>query len=92
MPHQVRIKYNIPDEIGLVVDIAKDGLTVITSPDLPGFITQAKGNKNIVDMVNDAILTYFDVPKKECNYYIVNVKIGGRVLIVSDEQKQKITV
>jgi len=65
LPHQVRAKYNIPNQINLDIEYKKNGWLVITSPDLPGLITQAKNQKQLYTMLNEAVLTYFDVPQNE---------------------------
>lgn len=65
LPHQIKFKYGIPDKINFKIKTTKDGWMLITSPDLPGLITQAKNPKQLHKMINDAVLTYFDVPEDE---------------------------
>lgn len=59
----VRSEYGIPERISLSVNL-NNGWFVATSPELPGLITQAKSQEELLDNVNDAILSYFDVPKR----------------------------
>lgn len=68
-------KYKIPNLIKLDLSLTNKGWIVATSPDLPGLITQARNGKELFDMANDAILTYFNVPEEELllkNKYIIN--------------------
>lgn len=55
-------QYNIPKSLRLDVRLTTKGKFVLTSPDLPGFITQADDNVDLMPMLNNAILTYYDVP------------------------------
>lgn len=57
-------KYNIPSHIRFHFESTKDGWIVATSEDLPGFITEARNPHELLRMINDGILTYFDVPKR----------------------------
>jgi predicted RNase H-like HicB family nuclease len=67
MPHQIRYEYQIPDKITLNIKQDEKGWYVIKAKELPGFLTQAKNNREINKVINDAILTYFDVPAEEFN-------------------------
>lgn len=75
-PAKIREKYNIPANIRLNIELTKEGWFVVTSPDLPGLITEARNAKELLDMVNDAILTYFDVPKKESDFVFDAINIA----------------
>ena len=61
----IKEKYNIPGSIKLDLSLTEKGWIVATSPDLPGLITQAKSGKELFEMVNDAVLTYFNVPEQK---------------------------
>ena len=61
---EIRAKYNIPEKLNIHVKLVKDGYFVLTCKELPGLITEAKNGKELIHMFNDAVLTYFDVPKK----------------------------
>lgn len=78
----IKAKYNIPDEIKLNYQV-KDGWFLISSPDLPGLVTQARTAKELLEMVNDAILTYYDVPKKEAKEVFDMIKLDGHGVILS---------
>lgn len=41
---------------------------IATSKDLPGLITNAKNTEELLEMINDAVLEYFDVSKLESDY------------------------
>ncbi len=72
----VRKQYGIPNKINLNLEL-KDGCFVITSSDLPGFITQARNTEELLDMVNDAVLTYYDVPKRASDFVYNKIDIHG---------------
>lgn len=55
--------YNIPHQMRFNFQ-TKKGVIVATSDDLPGFITEAKDASELLEMINDGILTYFDVPRR----------------------------
>lgn len=79
----IKAKYNIPEVIKLSTEITPDGWFLVTSPELPGLITQARTAKELLEMVNDAILTYYDVPKKEAKEVFDCIKIDGYGTILS---------
>lgn len=62
-PADISKEYHIPSQIRFKFQ-SKDGWIIATSEDLPGFITEARNPKELLEMVNDGILTYFDVPKR----------------------------
>ncbi len=61
--HQIIRQYNIPPEIRFKL-VTKNGWTVATSESMPGFITEARNPEELLEMLNDAILTYYDVPRR----------------------------
>lgn len=63
---EVKRRYNLPDAISLNVRL-EDGWFVVSSPELPGLVTQARSHDELLAMVNDAVLTYFDVPRREAD-------------------------
>ena len=72
----VKRQYGIPNKINLNLEL-KDGCFVITSPELPGFITQARNSEELLDMVNDAVLTYYDVPKRVSDFVYNKIDVHG---------------
>lgn len=75
-PHYIKNKYNIPDTIGWDVQLNKDGL-IATSKDLPGLVTNAKNPQELLEMMNDAVLEYFDVPKLDSDYVFDRLNLNG---------------
>lgn len=61
------IKYNLPRKIEVIVQRAKEGGFVVEFPTLPGCFTQASNLSELDQRVTDAILTYFDIPRKDAN-------------------------
>ena len=60
--------------------ISADGWFVVTSPDLPGLVTQARSQSELIEMVNDAVLTYFDVPKTKADIVYDQFNLGGELV------------
>ena len=85
-PYSIKKKYGIPDNISLTVEF-KDGWFIVTSPELPGLITEGRNGDELLGMVNDAILTYFDVPKKESDYVFNMLNINGVGRFSYDKKK-----
>jgi predicted RNase H-like HicB family nuclease len=65
-PDEIKRRYNLPNSISLNVRL-EDGWFIVSSPELPGLVTQARSRDELVTMVNDAVLTYFDVPRREAD-------------------------
>lgn len=76
-PLQVKKKYGIPEKIDFNVKRKPNGWFVITSPDLPGLISQCKNLDELIEVYNDAVLTYFDVPKRESDYVFNELNLHG---------------
>ena len=79
-PAVIKRKYNMPDTINLSVRLTPEGYFVVTSHDLPGLVTEARDHQELIEMVNDAVLTYFDVPKREADIIYNQFNIGDRVI------------
>ncbi|MEK7680467.1 MAG: hypothetical protein AAB348_00230 [Patescibacteria group bacterium] len=67
-PHEIKKKYGIPDQLNWSIEITNDDWFIAECKDLPGLFTQARSKQELLDMVNDAVLTYFSVPKKESDF------------------------
>lgn len=88
LPHQIKSKYEIPDRLRFNLERTEDGWFIITSDDLPGFMTQARSKEELGYMVNEAILSYFDVPKIESDYVYDHITLdSGEVLELQLKQK-----
>lgn len=92
-PHQdpstIKRKYGIPDTVTLTVRVTANGWFVATSKELPGLVTQAKSQEELVQLVNDAVLTYFDVPKKEADIVYNQLSLGDQVIQYSGQLETK---
>jgi len=75
-PKVVREQYGIPNNLHLKIQLTSNGL-VATCEDLPGFVTNAKDPQELLEMVNDGILEYFDVPKLEADYIYDHLNLEG---------------
>jgi len=89
---EVRKKYSIPDKIKLTIEITLDGWFLVRAPELPGLATQARNAKELLEMVNDAILTYYDVPEKEAKSAFDSIKIEGFGVIANKINNQVLAV
>lgn len=76
-PQELRSKYGIPETVSLDIQISPSGWFVITSKQLPGLVTEGKDGKEVLEMLNDAILTYYDVPLREGKMVMDHLTIEG---------------
>ena len=74
---EIKQKYNIPDAYHAKIRITNDGYFVLTCDELPGLITEASDGKKLLAMFNDAVLTYYNVPKKEGDMVHNRMMIDG---------------
>lgn len=58
-------RYGLPDSIRVEIHKGKLGQYYASLPDYPGCITIAKNIGELIESVTDAVLTYFEVPRKE---------------------------
>lgn len=89
-PGYIKQKYNIPDKIDWKVQLNRRGL-VATSEDLPGLVTNADNPEELLEMMNDAVLEYFDVPKLESDYVfdVLNLAGQGTIRLKQAERKRQ---
>ena len=78
---EIRKEFNIPDNIKFNLELLPDGFIVITSSELPGFISEAKNSSEILDALNNALTVYFDIPKKagDIVFPILNIEGHGTI-------------
>ena len=57
-------KYNLPESIKVEVKLTPEGYLYAKLPDYPGCMTEAENILDLIKNINDAILTYFAVPRK----------------------------
>lgn len=67
-----------------------DGWFCASSPDLPGLVTQARSQKELVEMVNDAVLCYFDVPRREADIIYDKIIFGGQTVSYDGELQARV--
>ena len=79
-------KYGIPSELNFKTEVKKDGYIVLTSPDLPGFIAQAKSANELPKVISEAVLCYFEVPNEEGNMLPGVVKYKELEFITGKQQ------
>ena len=79
-PAIIKQEYGIPETLNINVRISKDGWFIVSSSEFPGLITQAKDHQELIEMINDAVLTYFDVPRKEADIIYNQVNFGDQVI------------
>ncbi|MBN1584960.1 hypothetical protein JW899_01185 [Candidatus Uhrbacteria bacterium] len=77
---EMRRHYGLPETLNLSFRITPDGWFAVSSPDLPGFVTQARSRKELLTALNDAVLTYFDVPRHCGEVVYDQLNIGGEVV------------
>ncbi len=63
----VEQKYNLPLEIRVSIKKAGKGGLIIRLPDYSGAVSYAEHGGEVVNIVNDLILTYFNVPREEAS-------------------------
>ena len=59
-----RLRALLPHEILVIVRRSEDGGFVAEIASFPGVITEAETFSELIAMVNDAVLMYFDVPER----------------------------
>lgn len=88
-PIEVKRAYHMPESLKLDVELTKDAWFVVTSSDLPGLITEAKDKDELVEMVNDAALTYFNVPRRDADIVYDEFYLGDEVIKYKGELKTR---
>lgn len=86
MPRSLESKYNFPKSIKVNVSKSSYGYTAVVES-LPGCVTHAKNFPELIESVNDAILTYFEVPRKEAE--LINFMYVPRQLVARSKAKSR---
>jgi predicted RNase H-like HicB family nuclease len=74
-----RLKGLFPDELTVYVRASEDGGLVCEIKTFPGCFTQGENLFELVQMINDAVYTYLDIPQKYLAYmpnYSPSVKMA----------------
>jgi len=87
---EIKKKYNIPDKFHLKIRMTGDGYFILTCEELPGLVTEASSGKELLEMFNDAVLTYYDVPKREGDVVHNQMNIDGYGSFVLEPKNNKI--
>lgn len=74
---EIKKKYKIPDTFHLKIRMTNDGYFILTCEELPGLVTEASSGKELLEMFNDAMLSYYDVPKREGDIVHNKMNIEG---------------
>lgn len=76
-------KYHLPKRVEVGLHKAKEGGYVVEFPGLPGCYTQVEDLSKLHENVTDAILTYFDVPRRIASkvVYIQETKHIAKIAI-----------
>lgn len=87
-PEEIKNKYNIPEKLDWDIQLTKNGL-VATCKNLPGLVTNADNPEELLEMMNDAVLEYFNVSKIESDYIYDNLNIAGQGTVYIKQEKAK---
>lgn len=79
-PEHVKREYQMPETINFSLRVTPSGWFVVTMPDHPGLVTQANSHQGLMEMVNDAVLTYYDVPKRKADIVYDRLNVGETVI------------
>ena len=63
-----RLQSLFPNEISVNADVSKDGGFYADILTFPGCHTQGDTLSELIDMINDCMYTYFEVPEKYISY------------------------
>jgi predicted RNase H-like HicB family nuclease len=80
--------HNIPDTINWKIELNRNGL-VATSEELPGLVTNGKNPEELLEMINDAVLEYFDVSKMDSDYVFDQLNLHGQGSVMLKQAKKK---
>lgn len=89
-PQAIQRKYRIPNTIHVNISLTKDGWFCASSPDLPGLVTQAQSHQELIRMMNDAVLTYFDVPRREGDILFTELNLGATSIRYEGELRTRV--
>ncbi|MFH1191904.1 MAG: DUF1902 domain-containing protein [bacterium] len=79
-PNCIKKLYNIPEKIDWEIKLNNQGL-VATSKTLPGLVTNASNTEELLEMMNDAVLEYFNVSKLDSDYIFDTLDLAGQGII-----------
>ena len=77
---QVKREFSLPENVNFSLRVTPDGWFVVTMPDQPGLVTEANSRQGLLEMVNDALLTYYDVPRRKADIVYDRLNVGNEVI------------
>lgn len=89
-PYEIKKKYGIPDKLDWVIEITSDGWFIAECKDIPGIFTQAQSKQDLLDMINDAVLTYYGVPKRESDFIYDEFRLPGNEVLRYEIKSQTV--
>ena len=78
------IAWRLPDSLDVEIKKSEAGGFYAIIKNLPGCITQAESGQELYEMVNDAVITYFNIPKEYVPYV--------SSYIPSEEERKKLGI
>ena len=87
-PAYIKRLHNIPDKIHWKIELNRHGF-VATSDELPGLVTNGKDPQELLEMINDAVLEYFNVSKKDSDYVFDTLSLDGKGVVVLKQSERK---
>lgn len=88
-PNYIKREYNIPDKIDWEIQLNSHGIVAV-SKSLPGLVTNANNPEELLEMMNDAVLEYFNVSKFDSDYVFDTLNLDGQGTIrLKQAEKQK---
>jgi len=87
-PNFIKKEYNIPHKIDWEIQLNKHGL-VATSKSLPGLVTNANSPEKLLEMMNDAVLEYFNVSKFDSDYIFDSLNLVGQGTVRLKQAKEQ---
>lgn len=76
-PEALKRAYGIPETVEFQFELRPDGWMVLTSEQLPGLITEGRNPEELLEMFNDAVLTYFNVPRRDADIVFPTIQLSG---------------
>jgi predicted RNase H-like HicB family nuclease len=79
-PGEIKRKYGIPDQLDWEIELTNDGWFVAQCKQQTGIMTQARSKKELLAMMNDAVLTYYGVPWRESDFVFNKLRLADEVI------------
>ena len=88
-----RLRSLFPKEIGVKVRRSEDGGFVAEVLTFPGVVTEADTFSELIEVVNDALMCYFEIPKKYAQFtanYLPSLELSQKLGIFPVVKKEQI--